>query len=1107
MVDTPFNVGDRYSVESLLGRGGMASVYKATDLESGEAVALKLFHEDRATGLPRRRFMQEAQTLRSLSHPAIVRYAAHHGIDASGRPFLAMEWLEGSNLRDVLHGRGLSLQQTLTLAIRLVKALQYLHGEGVVHRDIKPSNIVLVAGQVDAAKIVDFGIAHNDSPQPLTHTGQLMGTPFYMAPEQTRSSARVDGRADVFSLGCVLYESLTGRAAFPADGLLSYLERLAWGEAAPPATVRAEIPASVDRLLARMVARPRELRPFADDGLLETLLAIQSEVASVDLPAVRVEGSPRDEARARLEHPTTHSAQLATPASDGVRADYPTTLPASNPRLLAAPLHPERAAEADSRFVGRERELDFLLEALRPAGAGVLIWGLPGIGKSRLAAEAGSLFVAQRAGLRTVLELDLRDVAGPAALVRRLCSILGTAAPGTQPDMLDHLGRMVRARGEPLVVLDGVEHAADLARNLVASWTRAELGIRILCTARERLNLGPLQDLELGPLSSIAESPTATAPGVALLLGSAGLEPHGLDRQSSEAAARLANMLDGNPLALRLAGPRLAVVGVDAMARSGQTPAELLGGHGTRGARALSEALDGSWELLGEPERQALGECACFSGSFTAAAAEAVLTPFEGAPVVERLQSLRRKSLIVHRATEQGGVRLSLPHAVQEYARTKLAVSDENAVRERRNRYYPQACGEWAREVNQQGSTRALSLLSLEGDNLLAVVDDVLEPPPPRRPDPALALQALLAYDPVASMRGPLVPHIEQLTRALDGAPERSGTVAWARMARGRLLSIRGRFDAGEADLQAAGEMAEQLGDAELRVQSTLELGILHHMAWRFEAAREQYEATLEQVARGEFPMSEGRALANLAAVDHDQGHFEDAAERYEEAIEVLDAVGGVRHSALALANFAVLHQEQGEQDEARRCLEQAVQHFAALGDRRRLGMTVGNLGMLDFEQGLLHAARARHQEAHLLLAEAGDERSQVLAIGRLAAVQACLGNLPQAAAALRKAEQLAVSHDRAVTVATDLQGAFVELARAGRDLERGRVERAAKGLAGVRVRLATAEGDGPNGEPPITEHSDDVRTALRILRPRVSDFEQRLQDGHDAGTPSSSPT
>src|SRR3954470_9074941 len=198
---------DRFEIECQIASGGMGDVFRGRDRTSGMAVAIKVVTEARAPHTAR--FAREIELLAELSHPGIVRHVAH-GETAAGQLFLAIEWLEGEDLLHRLQRGPLAMADAVALATRVAAALGAAHARGVVHRGLKPSNLFLPGGHIDQVKVLDFGIAHREDRTQLTRTGAMIGTPGYMAPEQARSNAPTDARADVFALGCVLFQCLTG---------------------------------------------------------------------------------------------------------------------------------------------------------------------------------------------------------------------------------------------------------------------------------------------------------------------------------------------------------------------------------------------------------------------------------------------------------------------------------------------------------------------------------------------------------------------------------------------------------------------------------------------------------------------------------------------------------------------------------------------------------------------------------------------------------------------------------------------------------------------------------------------------------------------------------
>ncbi|WP_437964093.1 protein kinase [Sorangium sp. So ce260] len=265
-------VEDRFEIERLAGSGGMGDVYRARDRVSGHAVALKVLQSASVRDLSR--LSREAEALVTLRLPGVVQYVAH-GMTAAGRPYLAMEWLDGVTLEERLAEGPLSVVESVTLAARVAATLGAVHQLGIVHRDLKPSNLMLAGGGVERATLLDFGIARDIRlARSLTAPGAILGTPGYMSPEQARGEPSVDARADVFALGCLLFECVAGRRPFLGDNALSLLMKVVLEEPPRLGELRDGVPEPLERLVARMLAKPRDHRPRDGAAVAEELAAL-----------------------------------------------------------------------------------------------------------------------------------------------------------------------------------------------------------------------------------------------------------------------------------------------------------------------------------------------------------------------------------------------------------------------------------------------------------------------------------------------------------------------------------------------------------------------------------------------------------------------------------------------------------------------------------------------------------------------------------------------------------------------------------------------------------------------------------------------------------------
>ncbi len=285
----------RFQLLAQAGAGGMGAVYRARDLMSGANVAVKILagRDVRQTD----RFDQEATILAGLIHPAIVRYISH-GVADNGARYIVMEWLEGEDLAAKLDRELPSIDQTIALGRRTAEALAHAHAKGVVHRDIKPGNLFLPAGNIERLKVLDFGIARLTSgARKLTRTGSVIGTPGYMAPELVRGARDIKPSADVFSLGCVLFQCLTGRPVFEAEAVTALLAKILLVEPPRVRDVAPHVPAEIDEVLAHMLAKDPEQRM----GDAMTVLAALDGLAPAHDDRVRPGGRvPRTSATVSL---------------------------------------------------------------------------------------------------------------------------------------------------------------------------------------------------------------------------------------------------------------------------------------------------------------------------------------------------------------------------------------------------------------------------------------------------------------------------------------------------------------------------------------------------------------------------------------------------------------------------------------------------------------------------------------------------------------------------------------------------------------------------------------------------------------------------------------
>ncbi len=279
-------IAGRYRLLSKLGEGGMGAVYKAEQISLKRACAVKLLKGDVAsTELMLRRFDAEAKAVAALSHPSTVNIY-DFGQDTDGTFFIAMEYVEGRSLREVIHTESpLPSRRALSIASQVAASLSDAHSHNIIHRDLKPDNVMLSTRgrQKDVVRVLDFGIAKlrdegRATQAAMTQAGDMLGTPQYMAPEQIRAE-QIDGRTDVYALGCMLYEMLTGRMPFEGATVLAILSKHLTETPVAPSQRRTDlqIPPQIDQLVMSAVAKDPNARPATMELFGEQISALLAQ--------------------------------------------------------------------------------------------------------------------------------------------------------------------------------------------------------------------------------------------------------------------------------------------------------------------------------------------------------------------------------------------------------------------------------------------------------------------------------------------------------------------------------------------------------------------------------------------------------------------------------------------------------------------------------------------------------------------------------------------------------------------------------------------------------------------------------------------------------------
>ncbi len=270
-------IADKYQIRAVLGSGGMGTVFEAQHVSIGRIVAIKILNPEANNPVAVKRFQQEAWAAGSIGHPNLCE-VFDLGALPDGSPYLVMERLVGETLSERLdRERRLPIADGIAIVHSMLVGLDAVHKRGIVHRDIKPENVFLAAraGFPTVTKLLDFGVSKImpgastddwDDKSALTKTGVVMGTPYYVSPEQARALRDLDARTDVYSCGVVLYEALTGELPFEAPHFNALLLRIVRGNPAPPSKLRPEIPPALETVILTAMALDRNGRyPTARD--------------------------------------------------------------------------------------------------------------------------------------------------------------------------------------------------------------------------------------------------------------------------------------------------------------------------------------------------------------------------------------------------------------------------------------------------------------------------------------------------------------------------------------------------------------------------------------------------------------------------------------------------------------------------------------------------------------------------------------------------------------------------------------------------------------------------------------------------------------------------
>jgi predicted ATPase len=777
---------------------------------------------------------------------------------------------------------------------------------------------------------------------------------------------------------------------------------------------------------------------------------------------------------------------------------------------------PAESPSARRSFVGREHELAQIGRAFGDGVRLVTVTGSAGTGKTRLAERFLELSAAD-ASREGAWFCPLSQVETAADLCLVVGQALGLRFGGRSVDQIaEAIARALAQRGRSLVVLDNLEHIVEQAVPLLELWQDEAPETEFLITSQERLRLADERCISIGPL------PASDAVRLFVERARAANPEFGLDASNAEYVAAIVKSLDGIPLAIELAAARVGMLALPELGRLLERRFEVLitdrPGIVERHA-TLRGAIDWSWELLSPPAQAALARCSVFKGGFSLESFERVAEAdagTDGVSALDLLQALHDKSFLT--ASSPVGIsgerRFSLYESIRVYARERLAAEGALERTERRHaEYFLDAAERWTAKLEGSGGADARRRLQLDRENLLAAHERGI-----LRGDAhgiEWAVRAMLPLEVVFAMQGPFEHYVGLLDAALASA--RAATLppalnARARLSRGRMHVVQGRFAEALHDFRRAAELAERAGDQRLEALAALKGGYAAAMEGRADEAELHFARAERQIIVLHDEGLERQYAADLGLVRAEQGRIDEALAFSERALSLAQRLGNRREEGVALGNTGARLNELRRLDAARDCYQRAIEILNEIGDRRAVAVFEAHLANMDLERADTASAKRRLMRALALHREVGDWAWEGLIQGFLGHVALFEGQTRHAASLYREAsailpgsyrrwaglflsaqaaaearlgyhtaakQHLANAHEliQAVGAPSDhlvweLFGALVEVAsrRAGAG-DAARSERAARALV-ARVR----------GDDAARALPDEVRFALTIL-------------------------
>ncbi len=904
-------IDGRYRLIELIGRGATARVYKAYQEGLDRNIAIKFLRtsliEDSTF---QERFRQEARHVAALQHPNIVQ--VYDFGDKDGDCYIAMEFIGGETLETKLRALGqekLPLSQSLEIVQETGRALAYAHRQGMIHRDIKPGNIMLTPG--GRIVLMDFGLAKLVAAPHITAEGQISGTPNYMSPEQIRGMP-IDTRVDIYSLGVVLYQLITGRLPFPAESDMSVFFKHIKEVPPLPSRFVPNLADGIEYITLKAMAKHPDDRYQTIDEMLADLANPERVTGKIDdiLPALKAKSLP--------------------------------------PHYLPASL---------TSFVERRDEMDAIQSRLMQPDVRLLtLLGVGGVGKTRLALEVAKNFLATFSD--GVFFIDLTAVKRPSHLpgmIAHLVNMMEEGEASVKTQLLDYLSRR-----QILLVFDNFEHileAATLASEILAAAPQC----KILATSREPLRLYGENLIQIAPLPlpdlhrqyTYDELRQYTAVQLFAIRARSVAPDFELSPDNIRQVAEICVRLDGLPLALELAASQVyAFTPPELVAQLKNRLAFLAEGPRDRSNRqqTMRGAIDWSYDLLNDEEQRAFSRLGIFSGRFTAEAAVEVGGDLD-------LEGLVKKSLLQQEAGHDDRPRYWMLQVLREYALEQLKVGQElERLRQKHTAYYLSLSETAEPHLTGPDQDAWFARLDEDHDNFRAILHRSLEE---GALETALHLGAVLwRLWAVYSYLSEGILWLETILSRTSN--DRTTPRAKVLYGAGRLALFQQKIDRAGQLFNQSLDLYRELQDQTAQAMVLNSLGEIALQQGTHDQAGRLFQKALSLFQAGDDKVGIRETLTNLGQLALQQRQYKKANSYLLQSLEIGEEVGATEAIAIVLNGLGEVARMQSRYDDAASYYEQSLAKY------RQLNYSMGQAALLH-NLGQVKLAQEQFQEAATL--------------------------------------------------------------------------------------------------------------------------------------------